>query len=64
MPKALPVGILELKMEFLHKGKRMARLVWIKTKNNTPLREVQPNKESAYPLGGFRGIPLTMVQSA
>jgi hypothetical protein len=64
MPKALPVGILELKMEFLHKGKPMARLVRIKTKNNTPLREVQPNKESAYPLGGFRGIPLTMVQGA
>jgi hypothetical protein len=64
MPKALPVGILELKMEFLHNAKRIRTLVWIKTKNNTPLREVQPNKESAYRLGGSRGIPLAMVQGA
>jgi hypothetical protein len=64
MPKALPVGILELKTEFLHNGKRITTLVWIKTKNDTPLREVQPNKESACPLGDSRGIPLTMVQGA
>ena len=64
MPKALLVGILELKTEFLHKGKRITSLVWIKTKNDTPLGEVQPNKESAYLLAGSRGIPLTMVQGA
>jgi hypothetical protein len=63
MPKAM-LEILELKMESLHSGKRLARLVLIKTKSNTPLHEVQPHKESACCLDGSGGIALAIAQGA